>query len=484
MSARTAPTGHRAAYAGLETLDWPELPDGVRDLAHLLTQLIEHNRRLSGLPPSVREEEALLDGAAALVDRVIESPARFGVQPMTQERLRTDPAFRQAVVEATRVRASRLWPLSRLLYLVPGLEEIHCFRHDSWVLTAAGRKAILFNGGNPFGSDEDVVAFFRDRVLGLVGVVGATQLNDGAPVAEATVGGLMRVIIAIKPAISGEASVQATIRAPAAAATRTLDDYVRQGVMPPGVAAFLGSCVAARANVLIAGGTATGKTTLMRVLAGMIPDRETVVVIEDSAELHLEADRGDGPVDPVTGRRQPRPWVPLCVSLCTVPSVLRTDAGITTRDLVRAALRFRPDRILLGESRGAEMADVCTAMSTGHDGSMVTIHADSAWLSVERAASYVMESPRFSSNAASYELAKRAVHQAIDLVVHLTHGQAGARRVSGVVALGETADHVVEVYGLAPEGHLRRVCRLVGDLPPRLRARLRPHLEGDEVPHA
>jgi Flp pilus assembly CpaF family ATPase len=460
-------------YEGLEALPWPELPDGVRDLAQRLSEVVELTRRRAGYPPSVVEEDSLLDAVTALVDRVIESPTSHGVQPMVQERLRMDEAFRQAVIEATRVRASRLWPLSRLLYMLPGLEEIHCFRHDNWVVTAAGQKAMLLNAGNPFSSDEEVVTFFRDRVLGLVGVVGATQLNDGAPVAEATVAGVMRVIVAIKPAISGDANVQATIRTSAAAATRTLEDYVHQAVMPPGVAEFLGACVEGRANVLIAGGTATGKTTLMRVLAGMIPDRETVVVIEDSAELHLESDRGDG-----------RPWVPLCVNLCTVPPVLRHDAGITMRDLVRAALRFRPDRILLGESRGAEMADVCTAMSTGHDGSMVTIHADNAFLAVERAASYVMESPRFSNNSTSYELAKRAVHQAIDVVVHLTHGAAGARRVSGVVALGEAVDHAVEVYGLAPEGGLRRVCRLTGDLPPRLRARLRPALPNDEVPYA
>ena len=473
-----------AGYGGLDLVDWPELPDGVRDLALRLTQVVEEHRRRSGLPPSVRDEEALPDAVSALVERVIEAPASFGVPPMTQERLRTDPAFRRTVEEATMVRGSRLWPLSRLLYLLPGLEEIHCFRHDRWVVTAGGRKALLRNTGNPFGSDEEVVVFFRDRVLGLVGVVGSTQLNDGAPVAEATVGGVMRAIVAIKPAVSGEANVQATIRTSAAAATRTLDDYVRQGVMTPGAAEFLGACVHARANVLIAGGTATGKTTLMRVLAGMIADSETVVVIEDSAELHLEADRGDGPVDPGTGRRRQRPWVPLCVNLCTVPAVVRSEAGITMRDLVRAALRFRPDRILLGESRGAEMADVCTAMSTGHDGSMVTIHADNAFMAVERAASYVMESPRFSSSAASYDLAKRAVHQAIDVVVHLTHAPGGARRVSGVVALGEVVDHLVEVYGMAPEGRLRRVCSFTGDLPPRLRARLLPHLAHQEVPGA
>src|SRR5690348_4715463 len=109
---------------------------------------------MSGLPASVNEEEALPDAVAALVDRVIETPARFGVQPMTHERLRVDAAFREQVILATRVRASRLWPLSRLLYQVPGLEEIHCFRHDSWVVTAAGQKVALLNAGNPFRGDE------------------------------------------------------------------------------------------------------------------------------------------------------------------------------------------------------------------------------------------------------------------------------------------------------------------------------------------
>ena len=103
---------------------------------------------------------------------------------------------------------------------------------------------------------------------------------------------------------------------------------------------------------------------------------------------------------------------------------------------------------------------------------------------MERAASYTMESPRFASSSNSYELAKRAVHQSLDLVVHLAHAAEGARRVSGVVALGEGADHLVEVYGPTPEGNLRRVCHLLGDLPPRLRARLRGSLRSEELPPA
>ncbi|MBO0683547.1 MAG: Flp pilus assembly complex ATPase component TadA [Candidatus Dormibacteraeota bacterium] len=471
-----------SSYEGLGSMHWPELPDGVRELAGRLAEQVEAGRRLQGLPPSVQDEETLPEAVSALIGRAVEAPARFDIQPMTQERLRTDPGFRQALAEATRVRSSRLWPVSRLLFMLPGVEEIHCFRHDCWVVTGGGRKSLLLNSGNPFSSDEEVVAFFRDRVLGLVGVVGATQLNDGAPIAEATVGGLLRLIVAVKPAISGEARVQATIRTSAAAGIRALEDYVRQGVMSPGCARFLEACVSSRANLLVAGGTATGKTTLMRVLSGLIPDHETVVVIEDSAELHLESDRGDGLIDPVSGQRAPRPWVPLCVNLCTVPAVLRQDSGLTMRELVRSALRFRPDRILLGEARGAEMADVCTAMSTGHDGSMTTIHADSAFLAVDRAANYVMESPRYANSGNSYELAKRAVHNALDVVVHLSHGSAGSRRVSGVVALGAALDHVIEVYGKGADGTLRRTCHFTGDLPARLHSRLGASLPGGQIP--
>jgi Flp pilus assembly CpaF family ATPase len=470
--------------AALVHRPWPDLPDGIGDMATRFARVIEERRRGSGLPPSVREEETLEADVEALIEQVIESPLQYGVQPMIQDRLRRDDRFRAAATEATKVRASKLWPLSRLLYLVPELEEIHCFRWDRWVLTAGGQRVVLSPVGGPFSSDEEIIAFFRDRVLSLAGMVGAQHLNDAAPIAEATVGGVIRLIVAIRPAIYGDAAVQATIRTSVVTRVRSLDDYVSGGVMPPGVAEFLAACIRGRCNMIIAGGTATGKTTLLRVLAGMIPEHETVVVIEDSAELHLESDRGDGPIDPASGARAPRPWVPLCVNLCTVPSVLRSDSAITMRELVKAALRFRPDRILLGESRGAEMADVCTAMSTGHDGSLVTIHADSAFQAVERAANYVMESPRFSNNSRSYDLAKHAVHQAIDVVIHLTHAPGGARRVSGIAALGEAVDHSVAVYATNAEGILRRVTQPLGDLPPRLAARLHHHLHGDEVPYA
>ena len=91
------PFQHSSGYEGLQLMQWPELPDGVRELAVRLAEVIEGNRRLSGLPPSVREEEVLPETVAAVVDRIIESPAQFGVQPMTQERLRTDASFRRAL---------------------------------------------------------------------------------------------------------------------------------------------------------------------------------------------------------------------------------------------------------------------------------------------------------------------------------------------------------------------------------------------------
>jgi Flp pilus assembly CpaF family ATPase len=327
--------------------------------------MIENGRVTVEAPPQTALPELLL--VARMIDGARQQPQALGLHASTAERLAADPDFRSRVHRGAVVLASCIHPLSRLVYLGDGLEEVHVNRWDKWVLTRGGQKAILGREGNPFRNNEQVLTFFRERVIQLPGFQGDRQLNEGHPIAEGNLGTLLRCCVVQRPAVTGDSSVIATVRLPTAVTIRALDDYVTQGCMPFGVAQFLAACVAGKVNLIIAGGTATGKTTLLRVLCGMIPPVEQVLVIEDSAELHLEHDRGDG-----------RQWHPLAQQICTVAPTTSdaADAGVSMRQLVRTALRLRPDRIILGEARDSAMAEACSAATTGHAGSMVSIHAD------------------------------------------------------------------------------------------------------------
>jgi Flp pilus assembly CpaF family ATPase len=458
----------------LPTLPWPDLAD-FEELAVPISEAIKADR-----PPGVRsvaQEERLADDARAYLTRIMTSAAdreRLGLNATVAERLQSSAAYHQTALEAVRVRASFFWPLSRLLYLLPGVEELGCFGFDSWVARAGGQK-VRIKGGNPFRDDEDLTSLIREA-LSLTGVIGSRALSTATPIAESTFGSLLRVSVAIKPAVALASDIQMALRFPQPTRFRQLDDFVREGMMPPGVARFLEALVRGRSNILIAGGTGSGKTTLMRVLSGMIPSDEVVVTIEDGAELHLEQDRGDG-----------RPWVQLLYAFTTVPDVTQSggrqagadhgNAGIGMRDLVKNALRVTPDRILLGEARGAEMVDVVQAMTTGHDGSMVTIHADSAALAVNKARNYMLQSQDFRGQD---RLAEEVLRQAIHVVVHLTKYSDGSRGVSGIVAVDAGGNSRPIYEGTSGRG-LRRVERMVANLPARLLERIQPIL-GDEIP--
>lgn len=149
------------------------------------------------------------------------------------------------------------------------------------------------------------------------------------------------------------------------------------------------------------------------------------------------------------------------------------------RDLVKNALRVTPDRILLGEARGAEMVDVVQAMTTGHDGSMVTIHADSAALAVNKARNYMLQSVDFRGQD---RLAEEVLRQAIHVVVHLTKYPDGTRRITGVLGI-DAGGNSRPIYESTAARGLRRVERAVANLPVRLLERLQPVL-GDEIPDA
>ncbi len=470
LPSEPSPAAVERVDGGLPTVPWPEVPEAVRDTVNTLVRVIREYRQAADVKASTRDEERLYDLVHDLIDQAVEQPGRFGLHGATAHRLANDGPFRHEVTRGTMARSSWLFPLSRLVYLMDGVEEIHINRWDKWILTTNRERLLLDGDDNPFQSDADVLTFFKEKVLSMPGFKGYRQLSEGHPAAEGNLGRVLRVCVVQEPAVSGSTSVVATVRLQGAANLHSLAEYVQRGVMPNGVARFLEACVAGKANIIIAGGTATGKTTLLRVLCGMVAPTEQLLVIEDSAELNLDGDRGDG-----------RDWHPLVQHLCTVPPAYGTEAGITMRDLAKLAMRMRPNRIILGEARDAAMADVCLVASTGHDGSMVTVHADDAFQGVKRSAEYVMKSPDYASNSNAYELAEIAVHRAFNLVVHLVQDSDGVRRVSGILALGGERTQTAWIYRRGPEGYLECLTRHLGDLPLGLRRKLAPHL-GTEVP--
>src|SRR5207244_13122335 len=145
----------------------------------------------------------------------------------------------------------------------------------------------------------------------------------------------------------------------------TMEHLIGYGTLTPQIAQFLDTCVKVRRNLVISGGTGSGKTTLLNILSGCIPEQERIVTIEDAAELQLAQEH----------------WI----QLESRPPNIEGKGQITIRDLVRNALRMRPDRIVVGECRGGEALDMLQAMNTGHDGSLTTLHANSTRDEIGRA---------------------------------------------------------------------------------------------------
>ena len=187
-----------------------------------------------------------------------------------------------------------------------------------------------------------------------------------------------------------------------------LNEMVENGTMTTGVARILGIAARCRLNVLIAGGTGSGKTMLLNAMSNMIDDGERIVTIEDAAELQLQQRH--------------------VIRLETRPANLEGSGKIDQRNLVHNALRMRPDRIILGEVRGAEAFDMLQAMNTGHDGSLATIHANNAREGLTRVENMVM--------MGGFQMPPRAIREqivgAIDLIVHIERMQDGGRRITQV----------------------------------------------------
>jgi pilus assembly protein CpaF len=203
-----------------------------------------------------------------------------------------------------------------------------------------------------------------------------------------------------------------------------MDDLITFGTLTPKSAQFLAACARGKLNVLISGGTGTGKTTTLNALSAFVPNDERIVTIEDAAELQLQQEH--------------------VITLESRPPNIEGQGEIRIRELVRNALRMRPDRIIVGEVRGPETLDMLQAMNTGHDGSLTTIHANSPRDALARLETLVL--------TAGVDLPLRAIREqtasAFDLLVQITRLVDGSRRISHITEVLRMESDVITLQDI------------------------------------
>ena len=285
--------------------------------------------------------------------------------------------------------------------------------------------------------DDDHVRRIIDRIISPIG----RRCDESSPMVDARLPDGSR-FNAVIPPISLVGPCMSIRKFPKL--RLTMDDLIRFGTLTPQVAEFLRACVLARLNIIVAGGTGSGKTTLLNILSSYIPEDERIITIEDAAELKLHQEH--------------------VVTLETRKPNIEGKGAITIRDLVINALRMRPDRIVVGECRGAEALDMLQAMNTGHDGSLTTLHANSPRDALSRLETMVM--------MAGMELPHKAIRDqiasAIDLIIFVERMRDGSRKVTYVTEVqGMEGDTIIlqdiflfEQLGIDENG------RVVGRLKP------------------
>lgn len=259
-------------------------------------------------------------------------------------------------------------------------------------------------------SSEEHLRRIIERIVTKVG----RRIDESSPMVDARLSDGSRVNAIIPPLAVNGSSL--TIRK-FGQVPLTVDNLISFGTLSPEMAELLQACVRARLNILVSGGTGTGKTTLLNVLSSFLPADERIVTIEDAVELQLQQEH--------------------VVRLESRPRNIEGKGEISIRELVRNSLRMRPDRIVIGEVRGGESLDMLQAMNTGHDGSISTVHANSPRDAIARLETLVL--------MAGMDLPLRAIREqiasAVNLIVHVSRLRDGTRRVT----------HVTEVQGMEGE---------------------------------
>lgn len=296
-----------------------------------------------------------------------------------------------------------LGPLEELLR-DPAVEEVMVNGHEEVWVERSGRlerTAIRF-------ADESQLRDVIERVLGPIG----RRVDELSPMADGRLADGSRVNVVIPPlAVEGPAL---SIRR-FAGIRPDPDELVRRGTLDAALLGLLADAVACRRNLMISGGTGSGKTTVLNALSSFIEPGERIITIEDAAELSL---------------RQPH-----VVRLESRPPGIEGSGEVSIRDLVRNALRMRPDRIVIGEVRGAEAMDLLVALNTGHRGALSTVHANGPADALRRIGTLAM----MAGLGVPHEVVREQIAGAIDLVLHLERGPRGSRRAAALAEVVRVA---------------------------------------------
>ncbi|MGQ0616458.1 MAG: CpaF family protein [Acidimicrobiia bacterium] len=372
---RAMPPPPRSSRSGAT---WDTTKKKVRDL--VLEEVAPNMQGLSG--------QVLTTEVKASLDRILQ-----------REDVVVSPLERRKFVEEMMQDILGYGPLDPLLH-DSTITEIMCNSHDDiWV----ERHGLIEHTGLSFSDDIQ----YRQVIEKIVSAVGR-RVDESSPMVDARLPDGSRVNAIVPPlAIHGAVL---TIRK-FSADPYTAKDLINFGTYTIDLVTVLEACVRARLNILVSGGTGTGKTTNLNVLSSFIPDGERVITIEDSAELQLQQ--------------------PHVINLESRPANAEGRGEVRIRDLVKNALRMRPDRIIVGECRAGEALDMLQAMNTGHEGSMTTVHCNSTRDALSRLETMVL--------MAGFELPVKAIREqvagAIDLIMHVDRLPDGRRVVTALTEI-------------------------------------------------
>ena len=366
--------------------------------------------------------------------------------------LNLGPPERERLVQEVIDEVTSLGPFDHLL-TDPDISEIMVNGPSDIFVERRGRIQ-RFEGSF---RNTDHLMFIIERLLGGAGL----SVNEAEPICDGTLPDGARINVIIPPLVLNGpvVTIRRKIREWA------MPEYLATGALNEQAAQFLQACVRAKVNIVISGGTSTGKTTLVTVLSDCIPHDQRIITIENVAELEL------------AGREH---WIRMVAKTAN----LEGRGEIPLRALVKNALRMRPDRIILGEARGGEALDVVQAMHSGHDGFMTVLHANSARGALERLETLMLMSGIDLSPSAC----RMQIAGAVDLVVHMVRFADGTRRVGTIAqVLGSSTEggfHLEDLFafqaeGFGPDGRLKGSVRYT-EVTPRFLSKF--HLNNVEVP--